>query len=104
MPPELNFLQAILVYLVRPIISLAIFAVIANVIVSWLFAFGVVNPHNQFVSMIARFLNAVTEPMLGPFRRVIPPLGGLDISPIFLLLILFFMRDWLVEALVSALG
>jgi YggT family protein len=100
---DLNILQAILVYLVRPLIGLAIFVVIASAVLSWLMAFRVLNPHNQFVARVAGFLYAVSEPMLRPFRRFIPPLGGVDISPIFLLLILFFINDWAVWALVRAL-
>ncbi|MCG8440300.1 MAG: YggT family protein [Caulobacterales bacterium] len=104
MQPDYNLLQAIIVFLIRPLIGLAIFAVIANAILSWLVAFRVVNPHNQFVNMVGQFLYAVTEPMLRPFRRFIPPFGGVDISPIFLLLILFFVNDWLMWSLVRALG
>ena len=58
--------------------------VIASAIFSWLYAFGVVNPRNQVVSMIGNFLYQATEPVLRPIRRLVPPLGALDISPVIL--------------------
>jgi YggT family protein len=76
---------------------------IAAVIFSWLFAFNVINGRNQFVATIGDFLYRVTEPALRPIRRVMPDLGGIDISPLLLILILYFLsvfidttvRDWL---------
>jgi YggT family protein len=69
--------------------------IIAAVIFSWLFAFNVVNGRNQFVGMVGDFLHKATEPVLRPIRRMLPDLGGLDISPIVLLLIIFFVRRFL---------
>ena len=69
---------------------------IASAIFSWLYAFNVVNPRNQFVGTIGNFLYRVTEPALRPIRRVLPDLGGIDISPIVLLLMLFFIRQFLI--------
>lgn len=66
--------------------------VIASAIFSWLYAFGVVNPRNQFVAMIGRMLFQLTEPALRPIRRVVPVFGGLDVSPIILLLIIFLIE------------
>lgn len=66
--------------------------VIASAVFSWLYAFGVVNPRNQGVAMIGRTLYQLTEPLLRPIRRVVPVFGGLDISPIILLLILFLIE------------
>ncbi|BCH22395.1 membrane protein [Mesorhizobium sp. L-8-10] len=68
---------------------------IAAAIFSWLYAFNVVNSRNQFVSSIGNFLFRVTEPALRPIRRFLPDLGGIDISPIILLLILFFVRQFI---------
>ena len=59
---------------------------------SWLFAFGVVNASNQFVATIGRMLYQLTEPALRPIRRVLPAFGGLDLSPIVLLLIIFLIE------------
>lgn len=68
---------------------------IAAAIFSWLYAFNVVNSRNQFVNSIGNFLFRVTEPALRPIRRFLPDLGGIDISPIILLLIIFFVRQFL---------
>ena len=69
--------------------------VIGSALFSWLYAFNVVNPHNQIVSAIGQFLYRATEPALRPIRRFIPDLGGIDVSPIILLLIIFFLRQFL---------
>lgn len=69
--------------------------IIASAVYSWLYAFNVINPHNRFVGMIGEFLYKVTEPALRPIRRFMPDLGGIDISPIVLLLLLFFLRTFL---------
>lgn len=69
--------------------------IIAAAIFSWLYAFNVVNPRNQFVGMIGKFLFQATEPALRPIRRFMPDLGGIDISPIVLLLIIYFARELL---------
>ena len=66
--------------------------IIASAIFSWLFAFGVVNPRNQVVSTIGDALYRLTEPALRPIRRFVPNLGGLDISPIVLLLLIFLIQ------------
>ena len=68
---------------------------IASAVFSWLYAFNVVNPRNQFVGTIGSFLFRVTEPALRPIRRLLPDLGGIDISPIILLLIIYFIRELL---------
>jgi YggT family protein len=74
---------------------------IAAAIFSWLYAFNVVNPRNQAVGMIGHFLFRVTEPALRPIRRFLPDLGGIDISPIILLLVIFFLRQFLLTTVAS---
>jgi YggT family protein len=81
-----------IVWLVHAVITLMIWFIIASAILSWLFAFNVINHRNQFVGQVAYFLDAVTRPVLGPLRRIIPPLGGIDITPIVALLLLQFLR------------
>lgn len=81
-----------------------VYVVIASVILSWLMAFGVVNPYNPTVRAIWQILSALTEPLLRPIRNLLPNLGAIDISPVVLLLGCFFVqgvilgsiRDWLV--------
>ncbi|KFB08662.1 YggT family protein [Nitratireductor basaltis] len=77
--------------------------IIGSAIFSWLYAFNVVNSGNQFVGAVGNFLYRVTEPALRPIRRVLPDLGGIDISPIILLLILFFVRQFLITTVAPAL-
>ena len=69
--------------------------IIASAIFSWLFAFNVINARNQFVATIGDTLHRLTEPALRPIRRILPDLGGIDISPIILLLIIFFIQQLL---------
>ncbi len=72
---------------------------IASAIFSWLYAFNVVNPRNQFVGTVGNFLFRVTEPVLAPIRRVLPDLGGIDISPIIVLLLIFFLRQFILTTI-----
>jgi len=74
------------------VLDLYVWLLIASAILSWLIAFNVVNTRNQFVAAIAEFLFRITEPVLGPIRRALPSLGGLDISPIVLILIIMFLQ------------
>ncbi|MGG7516975.1 YggT family protein [Allorhizobium undicola] len=76
---------------------------IASAIFSWLYAFNVINSSNRFVGQIGSFLYNVTEPVLRPIRRFMPDLGGVDISPIVLLLIIFFIRQLMWTAIAPAL-
>jgi YggT family protein len=73
-------------------IDLYIWAVIISAVLSWLVHFGVVNTRNQFVSMIGEFLWRLTEPALRPIRRYVPKFGGIDISPVVLILALLFVQ------------
>ena len=66
-------------------------------ILSWLIAFNVVNMHNDLVSSIWTGLNALTEPALKPIRRFLPSMGGMDISPLILLLIVYFIRQLIID-------
>jgi YggT family protein len=87
------------------VIDLYIWVVIASAILSWLIAFNVVNTSNRFVYTIADMLYRVTEPALRPIRNILPNLGGIDISPVILILVLLFIRDvvllgWILPAVV----
>jgi len=66
--------------------------VLGAVLVSWLAAFNVINEHNNFVRTLLRMLYALTEPVFRPVRRVIPSVGGLDLSPIVVLLAIWFLQ------------
>jgi YggT family protein len=75
------------------VIDLYIWVVIAGAILSWLIAFNVVNTQNRFVYSVADMLYRITEPALRPIRSVLPNLGGIDISPVILILFMLFIRD-----------
>jgi YggT family protein len=79
-------------WLIDTVVDIAIILLIAQVILSWLVAFNVVNTRNPFVNTVGRFLYQVTEPALRPIRRIIPSFGGIDISPLVLALLLGFAR------------
>lgn len=77
------------------ILSLATWVVIASAILSWLLAFGVINRYNPVVTMIWQVVNGLTEPMLAPIRRILPVFNGVDLSPLVLLIAIFFLRNLL---------
>ena len=86
------------------VIHLYEYVVIAAVVLSWLIGFNVINTYNPFVRSLWQAITAVTEPLLRPIRRILPDLGGLDLSPVVLLLALLFVRwiviyEWLIPAL-----
>lgn len=83
--------------LLDTIIGLYTFVVIISVVLTWLVQFNVVNTSNQLVYMVGDFLFRITEPILKRIRSVIPPVGGMDLSPLILLLALFFIRSLLPE-------
>jgi YggT family protein len=79
----IRFVFVVLHYLLQAVIWI----VIANAILSWLIAFDVLNMRNRTARQIVVFLDAMTRPLLAPFRRVIPPLGGIDITPVILIIL-----------------
>ena len=83
--------------LIDTILGLYVWILIASAILSWLVAFNVVNTRNRAVYVIGDFLYRVTEPVLAPIRRILPNLGGLDLSPIVVILIIFFIRNLMRE-------
>ncbi|NBB69641.1 MAG: YggT family protein [Alphaproteobacteria bacterium] len=86
-----------LLQLVDTVISLYVWALIIAVIMTWLVQFNVINGRNRVVYLIGDFLTRITEPALMPIRRVLPDLGGIDISPVVLILLLTFGQSLLWE-------
>ncbi len=86
-----------LAMLIDKVIDIYTWIVIAGAIMSWLVAFGVVNVNNKFIRMVVDVLYRLTEPVLRPIRSILPNLGGVDISPVILLLGLFFVKSLLWE-------
>ena len=81
-----------LFYLVLQVLKLYTYVVVANVIISWLVAFNVLNTSNRFVYLVLDFTYRLTEPLLFHIRRFLPNLGAFDISPIILLLLIWFVE------------
>jgi YggT family protein len=97
-----------LYFIVNSLLGLLIAAIIVSAILSWLVAFDVINLRNRFVYNVSRFLDAVTRPVLRPFQRFIPPLGGVDISPVIAILILqgikIYLLPMLFRPLIAVIG
>ena len=93
-----DFMDAFL-HLVNTVITIFIWLLIAQAVLSWLLAFGVVNRYNRVVASANDFLWRITEPALRPIRSFLPNLGGIDISPVILILLLYFLRDLMFEYL-----
>ena len=79
--------------LFNTIVGFFIWAIILSALISWLIGFNIVNINNKLIYIIADFLNRLTEPFLSPIRRILPYLGGIDVSPIVLILLLIFLKD-----------
>jgi YggT family protein len=97
-----------LYFIVSALLQLETYAIIANAIISWLIAFDVINLRHPFARQVARFLDAVTAPVLRPFQRFIPPIGGVDITPVIALLVIqgvqIYLLPWMFAPVIGALG
>lgn len=86
-----------LAILLLNIIQIYIYVVVAAIVVSWLINFNVLNTGNKFVYTVNDFLGRLTEPVLRPMRRYIPVLGGIDVTPVVLILLLVFLQNLIAE-------
>ena len=75
------------------IVDFFIWAIILSALMSWLVGFQILNINNKLIYILADFLNRLTEPFLSPIRRILPHLGGIDLSPVILILLLIFLKD-----------
>jgi YggT family protein len=91
-----------IVNLLLNVIELYTFVVFASFILSWLIAFDIVNTRSQAIWSIRRVVDALTEPVYRPIRRYVPPIGGLDFTPMIVLLGLYFLRDLIAHGLTGA--
>ena len=85
-------------FVLGALLQLLLFAIIANAILSWLFAFDVINYRNRFVAGLAEALDRITGPIMAPFRRIIPSLGGIDVTPIIVLILISGIQRILLPA------
>lgn len=80
------------------LLRVAMYVIILQAILSWLVAFNVINLHNDFMRTFLRALDRMTEPLYRPFRRILPDFGGLDFSPMIVLLLIIILREYLLPA------
>ena len=90
----MTFGQSILAYFVMPVLSVIVWLIIIEIILGWLIAFGVADQRGM-MGQIRAGLSRFTDPILAPFRRIIPPMGGLDLSPIAAILLLGWVNNYL---------
>ncbi len=90
-----------LIGFVMMLLTLVIYVAVAQAILSWLVAFNVINTHNQFVRTVLTTLDRLLEPLYRPIRRVLPDLGGIDLSPMVVILLIILVRDVLLGGLIA---
>ena len=83
------------------ILTLVWWVFLIMIIMSWLINFNVINTQNRFVETVWRIVNQITEPILRPIRRIIPPVGGFDLSPIIVFVVIFFLQNWIASMAVG---
>jgi YggT family protein len=91
-----------ILYIILLVLDIYIWLLIAAAVLSWLVAFNVVNARNQFVAMVGDFLYRITEPVLRPIRNVMPNLGGIDVSPVIVILLIILIKDIIVRYIYPA--
>ncbi len=92
----MTFPQSILLYFVAPVLSLLILMIFVQVVLSWLLAFNIINMKNPIVAQVYYGIEKILGPLYAPIRKVIPAMGGLDLTPIVLLFALYWIRDFVV--------
>jgi YggT family protein len=90
-----NAALAATIEVVYAVLDFYIWALIISAVLSWLIAFNIVNTHNRFVQIVGDFLYRITEPLLYPIRRMLPNMGGLDLSPLILIFAIMFLQSFL---------
>jgi YggT family protein len=85
------------------LLTVLFWIIMIQVILSWLFAFNVINHHNEMVRSLVRGLDSVTEPLYRPIRRILPDFGGLDFAPMIVLLLIYILQRILLPNIFSSL-
>lgn len=93
--PLLNLIDAIL--------GIFLIILVVNVVLSWLFAFDIVSPRNAFVGTVYEFTRRLTDPILAPIRKIIPPIAGVDLSVLVLMLAIQFIRELLPRVVLGSI-
>ena len=94
-------MQSMLI-LIDSLVTFIVWALILQVIMSWLIAFSIVNTQNKFIWKINYALHKLTNPLLSPIQQILPNLGGIDISPVILIIVLHFARNLLFELVLGS--
>jgi len=97
----MSLFQALYAFFLNPVLTLLFWLIIIRVVLSWLISFNVVNLHNQFVASIWDISGRLSDPLIRPIRKALPPIAGFDFAPFILLLAILFVRDWLLPVLIS---
>ncbi|WP_427452378.1 YggT family protein [Litorimonas sp. WD9-15] len=96
----MSFAQSIIAMFVQPILSLILLVFFAYVIISWLFTLNIVSPNNPTARTIYSILASVVEPIVAPFRKIIPPLGNFDMGFFFAAMLLYWVSRYLIPGVV----
>lgn len=99
-----SLIASLIVFFVAPLISLILFVFLVYVILSWLFMLNIVPPHNPTARKIYSLLSSVVDPIVTPFRKIIPPLGNFDMGFFFAAMLLFWTQQYLIPAALNALA
>jgi len=90
-----NAMVGAMLEVIYMILDFYIWCLIIGAVLSWLVAFNIVNTRNRFVQVVGDFLYRITEPLLRPIRRVVPPINGLDLAPLMLIFIIWFIQAFI---------
>ncbi len=99
----MSFIASIITFFIMPIFSLVFFVFIIYVILSWLFMLNIVSPHNPTARQIYGLLSSVVNPIVAPFRKIIPPLGNFDMGFFFAAMVILWINRWLLPKIVMML-
>ncbi len=89
--------------ILQTLLTVLFWIIMIQVIISWLFAFNVINHHNEFIRQLVRGLDTITEPLYRPIRRILPDFGGIDFSPMVVLLIIGILQKILLPNIFMSL-
>ena len=99
-----SLLVSLITFFVAPIIGLILFVFIIYVILSWLFMLNIVSPNNPTARQIYSLLSSVVDPIVTPFRKIIPPLGNFDMGFFVAAMLLYWIQQWLLPTIVTTLA
>lgn len=99
----MSFLASLITFFVGPVISLILFVFLVYVIMSWLFILNIVSPHNPTARQVFSIISSVVDPIVTPFRKIIPPLGNFDMGFFFAFMLLLWSREYLLPQIVNVL-